>query len=491
MYVKVKKHKITSVRNATLIVHIGCIGCCLLIVAGLLGMEVSAQQCPTSIPELSKYGAGAYNFRKVGDGCLPYTLSVKNTMIGVSNVRTIFDYKGGPLSPEKFSRDTLHTYTKPNVYNLIQLSEANGRELIACIRVYVYDTLQPNVNLINCGASQAKVTFAPTQDVTYDIYYFDWGDGRKDTLNYVPKSVSHRYATSASFPVQVWGVNRPGYCRSQVARLSFNPTQTSAKPTVESFTVLTPTQAELRVRNPLGYGLQLQKQAGATWVNLPQTWSQSSQMIQASMDTTASNCFRVQATDSCLTDTYVSDPVCAATLELDGQPQTTTLAWNAPGSLPGARFTLRKDGLDWREVTTLGSQGNLTDKELRCNQNHCYTLVITSATYTFTSRPQCRFTPAELCATHPVLFVPDAFSPNGDGINDVFLPKGDIESGLDMTIYNVWGEVIFQTNDLQNGWDGTFNRTPLPVGTYPYKISVKNASTGEKFVKRGIIRLVK
>jgi gliding motility-associated-like protein len=456
-----------------------------------MGVEVSAQQCPGTIPELSKYGAGAYNFRKVGDGCLPYTLSVKNTMIGVSNVRTIFDYQGGPLTPEKFSRDTLHTYTKPKVYNLIQLSEANGRELIACIRVYVYDTLQPNVSLISCGASQAKITFDPVQDVNYDTYWIDWGDGRQDTLNYRPESISHRYATTAAFPIRVWGVNRPGYCRSQVATLNYNPTAPPRQPAVEAYTERSPTQAELVVSNPMGVKIRLQKQSGTSWVDLPQSWSGQRQTIQAQLDSLADNCFRVQAIDSCLTETYVSEPACPASLQLDRQPTATTLVWETTDTTPNARLIIRKDGTDWQEIANPGGQGTLTDTELSCNQNHCYTLVVASPAYTFTSLPLCRPTPVELCAANPVLFIPDAFSPNGDGINDIFLPKGEVETSQSMTIYDTWGAVVFQTDTPQNGWDGTYNGTPLPVGPYPYRIMIRNASTGKEFIRRGIIQLIK
>ena len=57
-------------------------------------------------------------------------------------------------------------------------------------------------------------------------------------------------------------------------------------------------------------------------------------------------------------------------------------------------------------------------------------------------------------------FAPSAFSPNKDGKNDIFRPFlfGNVAS-YKLTIYNRWGQVVFQTNDQYKGWDGKFNGT--------------------------------
>ena len=69
------------------------------------------------------------------------------------------------------------------------------------------------------------------------------------------------------------------------------------------------------------------------------------------------------------------------------------------------------------------------------------------------------------------LFVPNAFSPNNDGINDVFyvINSGDVIA-FHMVIYNRWGEVVFQTYNINQGWDGTYNGVRSPVGVYHWVI---------------------
>lgn len=70
-------------------------------------------------------------------------------------------------------------------------------------------------------------------------------------------------------------------------------------------------------------------------------------------------------------------------------------------------------------------------------------------------------------------YVPNAFSPNGDELNDIFRVKGKNMMKLSMSIYNKWGELMFYTDDPTNGWDGVYMNKPAPIDTYKYKINVE------------------
>jgi gliding motility-associated-like protein len=62
--------------------------------------------------------------------------------------------------------------------------------------------------------------------------------------------------------------------------------------------------------------------------------------------------------------------------------------------------------------------------------------------------------------------VPNAFTPNGDGRNDTYNIIAKNIAQFEMRIYNRWGQLVYQTNDIQQGWDGVFNNIAQPAGTY-------------------------
>ncbi len=70
------------------------------------------------------------------------------------------------------------------------------------------------------------------------------------------------------------------------------------------------------------------------------------------------------------------------------------------------------------------------------------------------------------------LFIPTAFTPNGDGINDIFYVRGTIAGNFYMGIFNQWGEEIFSSEDPGLGWDGTRYSQPVHSGTYVYLVKL-------------------
>jgi gliding motility-associated-like protein len=86
------------------------------------------------------------------------------------------------------------------------------------------------------------------------------------------------------------------------------------------------------------------------------------------------------------------------------------------------------------------------------------------------------------------VYVPDAFSPNGDGINDEFLISGFNISDITMDIFDRWGEKLFSSKDISQGWKGIFKSQPCEVAVYIYKITYKGLD-GKKYNKTGHITL--
>ena len=87
--------------------------------------------------------------------------------------------------------------------------------------------------------------------------------------------------------------------------------------------------------------------------------------------------------------------------------------------------------------------------------------------------------------------MPSGFTPDGDGLNDVFKPIGpQFSRMLDFRVYNRWGQELFSTNDKNHGWDGSFHGVPQDVGVYYYQIIVATADGGNKTYK-GSVTLIR
>ncbi len=88
------------------------------------------------------------------------------------------------------------------------------------------------------------------------------------------------------------------------------------------------------------------------------------------------------------------------------------------------------------------------------------------------------------------LFVPNTFTPNGDGLNDELKVYGNYMQSINMRVFNQWGEQIFFTTELNRGWDGTYKGNQQPVGVYIYVITVV-MQDGTKINKKGSINLIR
>jgi gliding motility-associated-like protein len=87
-------------------------------------------------------------------------------------------------------------------------------------------------------------------------------------------------------------------------------------------------------------------------------------------------------------------------------------------------------------------------------------------------------------------YVPSAFSPNGDGINDIFRP---INVGFNIEyfrVFNRYGEIVFQTNRFRDGWNGFFKGKEQPGGAYVWVFKGKD-SRGREIVEKGTVMLVR
>lgn len=90
----------------------------------------------------------------------------------------------------------------------------------------------------------------------------------------------------------------------------------------------------------------------------------------------------------------------------------------------------------------------------------------------------------------PHIFVPSAFTPNNDFSNDVLFVRGDLIETFDFQVFNRWGELVFESNDLSVGWNGNYQGKAAQEGVYVFQLKAKCYSGQEYFLK-GDVTLIR
>lgn len=96
----------------------------------------------------------------------------------------------------------------------------------------------------------------------------------------------------------------------------------------------------------------------------------------------------------------------------------------------------------------------------------------------------------------PSIYVPNSFTPNGDGVNDVWGPAGRNIASLELTVFDRWGAPLFSTEDPANGWDGTAHGEEVMNGVYVWQMKYRfvedlNGSVSENHEQLGHVMLLR
>ncbi len=90
-----------------------------------------------------------------------------------------------------------------------------------------------------------------------------------------------------------------------------------------------------------------------------------------------------------------------------------------------------------------------------------------------------------------LIYLPNAFIPDNDGLNDVFGPIASNLRYFELQVYNRWGEMIFETTDLNKGWDGTHKGIDVQPGVYTYTLIYRFQGEQENKSVYGHVTLIR
>nr|MCU0403654.1 gliding motility-associated C-terminal domain-containing protein [Chitinophagaceae bacterium] len=134
----------------------------------------------------------------------------------------------------------------------------------------------------------------------------------------------------------------------------------------------------------------------------------------------------------------------------------------------------------WSPATGLNNP-NILQPTLQASSDMVYTL-------TATGENNCTASDQLTVSVQKGIFIPNAFTPNGDGLNDTWNIKYiDLYPESSIVVYDRYGGVVFKGNGLSRPWDGKKQGKDLPVGAYPYIIDLRDGTP----IERGVLTILR
>lgn len=251
---------------------------------------------------------------------------------------------------------------------------------------------------------------------------------------------------------------------------------------------------------PEGYRVKRKSLQASQWKTIAQSTDQAQCTDgQVAVEKQAYE-YKVQALNHCKEPSLDAGISSSIYLEANPSGQNVELTWKTAAEWKrGVQYyevQLKKPGVGYQTFTTLdGKRQQYTDDK-------AWQAIDTTLTYRLKAHRSTGLVAASNAASATkasTLYIPNAFTPNGDGKNDAFKVEGQalrnfegqgFES-FELKIYNQWGERIFQSKDPQRGWDGT-DRSGRKVSSDQYTYTLYAVSRdGQTFSRQGTVTLLR
>ena len=214
----------------------------------------------------------------------------------------------------------------------------------------------------------------------------------------------------------------------------------------------------------------------------------TTQATDTSVDNTSgSSCYSVSYLDACRNRSNVGYKSCSIFLTLD---KGLNLSWNEyTGWQNGvARYVLEvyDENGSLMSETDLNLQTGYLIEDSFLHQINSYRIKALSND----PEPFTAYSNTVIKTVNSVLNVPDAFTPDGDGLNDRFKPSGTEMKEFRMKIFSRRGNLLYETDNQDMGWDGTYNGKEVPADTYIFDIIAEDYQA-KKIRLRGALVLLR
>ncbi len=425
-------------------------------------------------------------------GCVPVLVDFKDT-VGTAK-QYIWHFGDGSSDTTTVSSSVTHFYTSPNNY-LVRLIAVDSSKCFPFDTSYV--TIRVRTDSVTLGLSSSKT--GGCNSLTYlfnnlsswsstalpfkpNSFRINFGDGSSALMG--GGSTSHTYLAAGTYNVSL-ALLDSSYCNqfdsiivplkiSNILKAQFTTAATGCAPYTAVFTNTSLGGAVFKwvFGDGTTYSVNNSNSVTYTYSNI-----QSYSAYLIATDTNTCN---------------KTDTSAIFVINVQGKP---TAAFNAAPQPPVSNtpivFTNNSTGaISYKWIFGDGTD-SVTNSSLPISHLYNNTSVYTVQLIAINSAG-CADTVSEKVKTliTPLFDVPNAFSPNGDGINDKIFVEGYGISSIKWNIYNRWGILVFSSSSTSNGWDGTYKGILQPQDIYQYVLEVK-MTNGSNYLKKGDITLLR
>ncbi len=407
-------------------------------------------------------------------GCSPLTVNFTNT--SVQTQWFLWNFGNGQVDSLNFEPTV--TYTNPGQYQVaLSIFDPNcPASDTAVFTIEVLPDVQINLEDTISLCTAVPITINPTSTGSTNLFVWSSTNSFSDTLNtdttvpqldlanptagYYYFSASNEFCSSIdSFLVQFISPD-----------IDLNATDSICSGELATVSVINLTPSSSLTYSWAPTSIIVSNQGDEIQVN-----PISNQMVYVSA--TGGGC---NVSDSILINVTTLDPtlVVASASDYEVLPGTTVTLYGSPAGM---------DSYSWSPSNGL-SDPTLQQTDAFVNETTVYTLTVSEGPCTRSDTTEIKV--YEIICEDPYVFIPNAFSPNGDNENDVLYVRGIWIEKMIFRIFDRWGEMVFESTDPTIGWDGTFRGRKLDPDVYDFYLDVTCVG-GLKSITKGNVTLMK
>ena len=414
-----------------------------------------------SLSQTSDLGRFTVNINK---GCIPLQVEIisENIDPSVTVIQYDFDYN---LTNNLFnpSGSKLNTYTNQGKFIIAQAINQDGVEKIDIIEIDAFESKNIDIELRNCSNNSLEINI---KDNYYDSYKLFIKDNYKGDLNSGLNTIDYSMLLDINNSLEGYIIGVFDNNEKNCSKFNFKivPIENSITNIIDSVILSDDKYKFEIIYNPeksTNYEIYLDGSIDSTYFTSSFLYFNHSSLEFRNINFNR-RCIKILKKYGCNEQT-IEDEICLIYLNVFENEEGINLEYNYNGKFDS--ISIKKNNV----VLNTKNKNKFTDNRgIVKNKEYCYQVIGYNSDKKSISNKFCiisnnNFSPIP---------IPNAFTPNGDGLNDSFKPFPSQVTDYKMSIFNKFGEKVFESFDINIGWDGYF-KGKIVQDVYVYVIKFK------------------